>query len=275
MDNSRCNNGNSEEHYSSECDPTGYWQNGGEHCCNPYDYTIYTNEICKGCSGSCGDICIPDSPIKVVSAGEYCKSTTQAASSAAYDAYARAKKGYKALVDARICPQMVCNDYVEATATKQGCPSNCTAPTASAYWSAGGNNGAWCECDGDKAALTAAAQASANALAQEKANAKECDCPEVKTWSANVTTATKNCSSSHQLISTVPYTLSYTNPCGSSKSITVEVGGRPNDIIGDVSASRTVTVPSGSGTTSGRLSLPQDCLCNTAYAIGISNGNCQ
>ena len=36
----------------------------------------------------------------------------------------------------------------------------------------------WCECDGDKAALTAAAQASANAIAQEKANAKECDCPD-------------------------------------------------------------------------------------------------
>ena len=178
MDDSRCNNGNSEEHYSSECDPTGYWQNGGEHCCNPYDYTIYTNEVCKGCSGSCGDICVPDSPIKVVSAGEYCRSTTQAASSAAYDAYSEAKASYQAIVNARVCPQMVCNDYVEATATKQGCPSNCTAPTASAYWIAGGNNGVWCECDGDKAALTAAAQASANALAQEKANAMECDCPE-------------------------------------------------------------------------------------------------
>ena len=110
------------------------------------------------------------------------------------------------------------------------------------------------------------------AVAQEKANAKECDCP--KNWSANVVTDTKNCSSSFQLISTVPYTLSYTNPCGSSKSVTVKVGGRPNDIIGDVSASRTVTVPSGSGSISGRLSLPQDCLCSTAYAIGFGSGSC-
>lgn len=100
----------------------------------------------------------------------------------------------------------------------------------------------------------------------------ECDCP--KTWSANVGTGTKNCSSSSQLISTVPYTLSYTNPCGSSKSVTVKVGGRPNDIVGDVSASRTVTVPSGSGSISGSLSLPQDCLCNTAYAIGFDSGSC-
>ena len=100
----------------------------------------------------------------------------------------------------------------------------------------------------------------------------ECDCP--KTWSANVGTATKNCLSSSQLISTVPYTLSYTNPCGSSKSVTVEVGGRPNDIVGDVSASRTVTVPSGSGSISGSLSLPQDCLCSSAYATGHGSGNC-
>ena len=108
----------------------------------------------------------------------------------------------------------------------------------------------------------------ANGLAQ----ADRCDC--LETWSANVGTGFKNCLSSSQLISTVPYTLSYTNPCGSSKSVTVEVGGRPNDIVGDVSASRTVTVPSGSGSISGRLSLPQDCLCSSAYAIGFGSGNC-
>ena len=44
----------------------------------------------------------------------------------------------------------------------------------------------WCECNGDKAALTAAAQADAQRLAQEKANAMECDCPEQKTWSWSV-----------------------------------------------------------------------------------------
>ena len=108
----------------------------------------------------------------------------------------------------------------------------------------------------------------ANGLAQ----ADRCDCPQ--TWSANVGTGEKNCLSTTGLISTVPYTLSYTNPCGSSKSVTVEVGGRPNDIIGEVSASRTVTVPSGSGSVSGSLSLPQDCLCHTAYAIGFGSGSC-
>ena len=111
----------------------------------------------------------------------------------------------------------------------------------------------------------------ANGLTQ----ADRCDCVEpTKTWSANVVTGSKNCSSSSQLISTVPYTLLYTNPCGSSKSVTVEVGGRPNDIVGDVSASRTVTVPSGSGSISGSLSLPQDCLCSSAYATGYGSGNC-
>ena len=276
MDNSRCNNGNSEEHYSSECDPTGYWQNGGEHCCNPYDYTIYTNEICKGCSGSCGDICVPDSPIKVVSVGEYCKSTTQAASSAAYDAYARAKEGYKALVDARTCPQMICNDYVEATATKQGCPSNCTAPTASAYWLAGGNNGAWCECDGDKAALTAAAQASANALAQEKANAKECDCPEVKTWSANVVLSGDPCNGLPSSTSALKcsYKVTYNNQCGSSKSITVTATGRTegNQVI--TAGSTTVSIPTGSGTKSGSIGFDRGVLCGSIGVSGGDSGNC-
>ena len=97
-------------------------------------------------------------------------------------------------------------------------------------------------------------QADGTSYANGLAQADRCDCPQ--TWSANVGTATN------------------TNPCGSSKSVTVEVGGRPNDIVGDVSASRTVTVPSGSGSISGSLSLPQDCLCSSAYATGHGSGNC-
>ena len=87
MDNSRCNKGNSEEHYSSECDPTGYWRDGGEHCCNPHDYTVHINEVCKGCSGECGDVCVPDSPIEVVSAGEILASSSKLASEQAYNKY--------------------------------------------------------------------------------------------------------------------------------------------------------------------------------------------
>ena len=274
MDNSRCDNGNSEEHYSSECDPTGYWDNGGEHCCNPYDYTIYTHEICKGCSGSCGDICVPDSPIKVVSAGEYCKSTAQAASSAAYDAYARTKEGYKALVDARTCPQMVCNDYVEATATKQGCPSGCTAPKASAYWVSGGNNGAWCECDGDKAALTAAAQADAQRLAQEKANAMECDCP--KTWSANAMLSGDPCNGLSGSTSTLrcSYEVSYNNQCGSSKSITVTVTGRNDHGQSVTAGSTTVSIPTGSGKKTGVIGFDSGVQCGSISVSGGGSGNC-
>ena len=271
MDNSRCNNGNSEEHYSSECDPTGYWQNGGEHCCNPYDYTIYTNEVCKGCSGSCGDVCAPSSPMKVVSAGEYCRSTTQAASSAAYDVYSGTKANLQAVVDAKTCPQMVCNDYVEATATKQGCPSNCTAPTASAYWVSGGNNGAWCECNGDKAALTAAAQASANALAQEKANALECDCPPTKNWSANAYVDGDPCNGTPSGTSAlrVEVEITYSNECTTQKSLTVTASSSGTTI-----GSTTVTIPTGSGTKKATISFDRGYPCNSINISGRAGGQC-
>lgn len=271
MDNSRCNNGNSEEHYSSECDPTGYWQNGGEHCCNPYDYTIYANEVCKGCTGSCGDICVPDSPVKVVSAGEYCRSTTQAASSAAYDAYSEAKAGYQAIVNARVCPQMVCNDYVSATATKQGCPAGCTAPTASAYWVAGGNNGAWCECNGDKAALTAAAQASADALAQKKANAMECDCPPTKSWSASAYVDGDPCDGATSGTSAlrVMVEITYSNECTTQKSLTVTASSSGTTI-----GSKTVTIPTGSGTKKATISFTRGYPCNSISISGRAGGQC-
>ena len=266
MDNSRCNNGNSEEHYSSECDPTGYWQNGGEHCCNPYDYTIYPNEVCKGCSGSCGDVCAPSSPMKVVSAGEYCRSTTQAASSAAYDVYSGTKANLQAVVDAKTCPQMVCNDRVEWTATKEGCPSNCTAPTYTDYWSAGGNNGAWCECDGDKAALTAAALANLKEICQERANALECDCP--KTWSASVTTSSGSGK-------TINYTIQYNNPCGSEKTSRMTIGYKKTNGQWEYET-RIVPIPSGSGTFSDSTTTNYG-ISSGAYAYyedGQGSGSC-
>ena len=114
-------------------------------------------------------------PYSDLGPGDWCGySSTLAANSAASSEVASRKADAAASAK---CGQMVCNDFVESTKYKS-CPSNCTAPSGYAYWIAGGNSGAWCECNGDKSALTAAAQASADALAQQKADAQECDCPE-------------------------------------------------------------------------------------------------
>ena len=188
MDNSRCNNGNSEEHYSSECDPTGYWQNGGEHCCNPHDYTVYTNEVCKGCSGECGDVCVPDSPIKVVSAGEFCASSSNLASEQAYNKYKEYKDALQNLVDARICPSKVGNDDRWGNVKATNCPSNCTPKTIS-YKQIAGKYEACTKDEANRIAdsnLQSDGISYANGLAQ----ADRCDCPKNGTIGISVTSRT-------------------------------------------------------------------------------------
>lgn len=83
----------------------------------------------------------------------------------------------------------------------------------------------WCKCNGDKAALTAAAQADAQRLAQEKANATECDCP--KTWSASVTTSSGSGK-------TINYTIQYNNPCGSEKTSRMTIGYKKRMVNGSM-----------------------------------------
>lgn len=78
----------------------------------------------------------------------------------------------------------------------------------------------WCECDGDKAALTAAALANLKEICQERANALECDCP--KTWSASVTTSSGSGK-------TINYTIQYNNPCGSEKTSRMTIGYKKNE----------------------------------------------
>jgi hypothetical protein len=102
----------------------------------------------------------------------------------------------------------------------------------------------WCECNGDKAALTAAAQADAQRLAQEKANAMECDCPEVKTWSASVSSGQFNSSY-------IPFTVTYNNPCGMSKIFTYDIyimKDWDGPTTYEFYKTGTVSIPSGSGT---------------------------
>ena len=86
-------------------------------------------------------------------------------------------------------------------------------------------DGAWCKCNGDKAALTAAAQADAQRLAQEKANAMECDCP--KTWNASVTTSSGSGK-------TINYTIQYNNPCGSEKTSRMTIGYKKRMVNGSM-----------------------------------------
>lgn len=120
----------------------------------------------------------------------------------------------------------------------------------------------WCECNGDKAALTAAAQADAQRLAQEKANAMECDCVEpIKTWSAYASGSFNG-----QCLS---ISVSYDNPCGKSISASFDVYYTRSEPFGDVeyfSTTKTVIIPSGSGTVSGG----SDCVSN-ATSMYVSN----
>jgi hypothetical protein len=124
----------------------------------------------------------------------------------------------------------------------------------------------WCKCNGDKAALTAAAQADAQRLAQEKANAMECDCP--KNWSANVTDYSESGSC-------INFTIEYSNPCSSNKTVTVTGGAEANTSTGmEMTTSTTVTIGTGSGSTSGRMCFQAGIKPGTAHAACTTGGQC-
>ena len=249
-----CRSGESVALYRNDCGREEYLSYGSA-CCNKIGFQggSATSRNCPS-DRPCGvTISYPDVP-----SGSICASSTSSANAQASDKIESLRSQAQALADAG-CSGRVCNDYVEATATKQGCPSGCTAPKASAYWVSGGNNGAWCECNGDKAALTAAAQADAQRLAQEKANAMECDCP--KTWSAYASESFNG-----QCLS---ISVSYDNPCGKSKTASFDVYYTRSEPFGDAEyffTTKTVTIPSGSGTISGG----SDCVSN-ATSMYVSN----
>lgn len=275
MDNSRCNNGNSEEHYSSECDPTGYWQNGGKHCCNPHDYTVYTNEVCKGCSGECGDVCVPDSPIKVVSAGEFCASSSNLASEQAYNKYKEYKDALQNLVDARICPSKVGNDDRWGNVKATNCPSNCTPKTISYKQIAG----KYTACTKDEANRIADnnLQSDGISYANGLAQADRCDCVEpTKTWSANAMLSGDPCNGLSGSTSALrcSYEVSYNNQCGSSKSITVTVTGRNDNGQTVTAGSTSVSIPTGSGKKTGVIGFDSGVQCGSIRVSGRGSGNC-
>ena len=117
-----------------------------------------------------------------------------------------------------------------------------------------------------KLQFTAAAQASANALAQEKANAMECDCPQ--NWSANVVDYSESGSC-------INFTVEYSNPCSSSKTITVTGGAEANTSTSmEMTTSTTVTIGTGSGSTSGRMCFQAGIRPGTAHAACTTSGQC-
>ena len=271
MDDSRCENGNSEEHYSSECDPTGYWRDGGKHCCNPYDFTIYTNEVCKGCSGECGDICVPDSPIEVVSAGEFCASSSKLASEQAYNRYKEYKDALQKLVDARICPSKVGNDDRWGNVKATNCPSNCTPKTISYKQIAG----KYTACTKDEANRIADdnLQSDGISYANGLAQADRCDCVEpTKTWSWSVS-MNNDCMSHEQLVTSRGFTITYNNQCGRSISGSVSGIGYTQNGEEQVN-SASFTIPAGSGTKSGSVYFSREVVCGDVTISGHDSGNC-
>ena len=135
----------------------------------------------------------------------------------------------------------------------------------------------WCKCNGDKAALTAAAQADAQRLAQEKANAMECDCVEpTKTWSANAMLSGDPCNGLPSSTSALrcSYEVSYNNQCGSSKSITVTVTGRNDNGQTVTAGSTSVSIPTGSGKKTGVIGFDSGVQCGSISVSGGGSGNC-
>ena len=129
----------------------------------------------------------------------------------------------------------------------------------------------WCECDGDKAALTAAAQADAQRLAQEKANAMECDCPPTKNWSASAHVDGNPCNGTPSGTSAlrVKVEITYSNECTTQKSLTVTASSSGTTI-----GSTTVTIPTGSGTKKATISFDRGYPCNSINISGRAGGQC-
>ena len=122
-----------------------------------------------------------------------------------------------------------------------------------------------------KLQFTAAAQASANALAQEKANALECDCPPTKNWSANAYVDGNPCNGTPSGTSAlrVEVEITYSNECTTQKSLTVTASNSGTTI-----GSTTVTIPTGSGTKKATISFDRGYPCNSISVNGRAGGQC-
>lgn len=94
----------------------------------------------------------------------------------------------------------------------------------------------------------------------------ECDCPQ--TWSANVVDYSKSGSC-------IDFTVEYSNPCNSSKTITVTGGAEANTSAGmEMTTSTTVTIGTGNGSTGGRMCFQAGIKPGTAHAACTTGGQC-
>ena len=122
-----------------------------------------------------------------------------------------------------------------------------------------------------KLQFTAAAQADAQRLAQEKANAMECDCPPTKNWSANAYADGNPCNGAPSGTSAlrVGVKITYSNECTTQKSLTVTASSSGTTI-----GSTTVTIPTGSGTKKATISFDRGYPCNSINISGRAGGQC-
>ena len=112
-------------------------------------------------------------------------------------------------------------------------------------------------------------QADGTSYANGLAQADRCDCPEpTKTWSANVVDYSESGSC-------IDFTVEYSNPCNSSKTITVIGGAEANTSAGmEMTTSTTVTIGTGNGSTGGRMCFQAGIKPGTAHAACTTGGQC-
>ena len=75
--------------------------------------------------------------------------------------------------------------------------------------------------------------------------------------------------------SCINFTVEYSNPCSSGKTITVTGGAEANTSMGmEMTTSTTVTIGTGSGSTSGRMCFQAAIRPGTAHVTCTTGGQC-
>ena len=95
-----------------------------------------------------------------------------------------------------------------------------------------------------------------------------CTCGNNKTWNYS-TSIDVTCSSHDSLVTAASVKVTYNNPCGSSKSGTVGVSNGYSTV-----ASRSITIPTGSGTKTENFNWTGGQRCGQLSATGGGSGSC-
>ena len=267
----QCRNGQSQRQCTNGCGDS-YWEDYGQACCNTNSYEAGT-ATASGCE-------CPGEGVSyaAVPRNSICRSTTNEANSAAT---AQHNSLYLAAQSQAECGQVYWNEYVWDEKTKQGCPSNCTAPTYGeadgCYWSAGGNGGAFRACS--QAEATQMARDNLAQLCQERANQLECDCPPEASWSASAEfDESRTFPGVSSCAYNIYYTVRYNNSCTSNKTMTVYASGTICLSSGsrEETVSKQVSIPPTGGATqtmSGSISV-QDGFEKGVQVYSEGGGKC-